>query len=161
MQPDPHPPPDGTPPPARLITWPEALLVAGLVVVSVILLAGGAYLVRYGVPAPSRYGVLLGKVVEPAPDELQRSGRRMVAAADCWVVITSSDDASRMAVQTDERGWFRVTLPPGSYELQARSPHERLTGRERRIEVLGGQALNPRLSLSAPLRATNSAQGAP
>jgi len=149
--------PDGAPP-ARLMSWPEAMLIAGLVVASLFLLAAGAYLLRYGVPAASRYGVVLGQVVKPTPAEAQHSGRRAVGAGGSWIVITSTDDASRIAVQADERGRFRVKLPPGSYVLRARSSQERLSAQERRIEVLGGQALNPRLSLSAPLWAASAGQ---
>ena len=155
MQPDVAP---GDVPPARLISGPEVMLVAALVGVSLSLLAAGAYLLRYGVPAASKQGVVLGKVVKQAPAEVRQAGRRVVGAGGSWVVITSADDASRIAVQADERGRFRVILPPGSYVLQARSSQERLSAPERRIEVLGGQALMPRLSLSAPLRAARAGQ---
>ena len=144
--------------PSRVITWPEALLLAGLVLLSVVCLVAGAYLSLFGVPAPDRYGVVLGKVVQPASAVAREAGSRFAAAAGSSVVIRSAGAGRHVVVtvRTDAGGLFRVQLPPGSYIVSAHSPQAQLSAGAQRIHLLGGQALNPRLQLSAPMRAADT-----
>ena len=143
--------------PSHLMTWPEALLLAGLVLLSVVCVAGGAYLSLFGVPTRDRYGVVLGKVVQPAPATGQQAGRRFAAAPGSAVVIASADSRRRVVatVRTNARGLFRVQLPPGGYIISARAPQAELAAGGRRIDLVGGQALSPRLELSLPVRAAD------
>jgi hypothetical protein len=142
--------------PSRTISWPEALLLAGLVLLSLVSLVAGALLVLYGVPPHNRHGVLVGSVVQPA-SAAQEGGGRFAAAAGSSVVIASADAHRRVlaTLRADAGGLFRVQLRPGSYVISVISPRPGVPAKAWRIELLGGQALTRRLELAPTVRAAD------
>jgi hypothetical protein len=141
--------------PYRVIGWFEALLITCLVVLSLALLAGGAWLVRNGVPPSDHYGTLAG-LIEPTSAS---SGlpTAFTSGSHAAVVATAVGDSRRVATApVAANGAFSLRLLPGDYILRLDAPGA-ATATAARVRVLGGEVLRPHLHLNAPARAAGAA----